>query len=206
MRAAKFLDEKSNLTSQNRLLQFAVVALVLAEAVQGVATVRALRYQRTILLPASLNHQVEFVGDRASPEYVREFARYAVGLALNVTPATASGNFEELLTLYSPRAYGTGRKTFYAMARDIEGAKVSGVFYPLKIRPEEARGRIEIEGHRKLYTDDLLVESARRTYVLRYELVDGRFQILGLVEKAEEAELEAAIQQPAPGEKEETTE
>ncbi|MDT8286870.1 MAG: TraE/TraK family type IV conjugative transfer system protein, partial [Elusimicrobiales bacterium] len=44
-------------------------------------------------------------------------ARYAVGLALNVTPATASANFEELLTLYSPRAYGSGRKTFYAMAR-----------------------------------------------------------------------------------------
>ena len=198
MRAAKYLDEKSNLTARNRLLQFAVVALVLAEAVQGVTTFRALRYQRTILIPASLNRRVEFVGDRASPEYVREFARYAVGLALNVTPATASANFEELLTLYSPRAYGTGRKTFYAMARDIEGAKVSGVFYPLKIRPEEAKGRIEIEGHRKLYTDDLLVESARKTYVLRYELVDGRFQILGLVEQAEEAELEAAIDTPEP--------
>ena len=47
------------------------------------------------------------------------------------------------------------------MARDIEGAKVSGVFYPLKIRPEEATGRIEIEGHRKLYTDDLLVEISK---------------------------------------------
>jgi conjugal transfer pilus assembly protein TraE len=206
MRAAKFLDEKSNLTSQNRLLKFAVVALVLAEAVQGAATVRALRYQRTILVPASLNRQVEFVGDRASPEYVREFARYAAGLALNVTPATASANFEELLTLYSPRAYGTGRKAFYAMARDIEGAKVSGVFYPLKIRPDEAQGRIEIEGHRKLYTDDLLVESARKTYVLRYELVDGRFQILGLVVKAEEAKLEAAIQAPESTREEETSE
>jgi len=206
MRAAKFLDEKSNLTSQNRLLKFAVVALVLVEAVQGVATVRALRYQRTILVPASLNHQVEFVGDRASPEYVREFARYAVGLALNVTPATANSNFEELLTLYAPQTYGAGRKAFYAMARDIEAAKVSGVFYPLKIRPEEAKGRIEIEGHRKLYTDDLLVESARRTYVLRYELVDGRFQILGLVVKAEEAELEAAIRASAVNPKEEAPE
>ena len=46
------------------------------------------------------------------------------------------------------------------------------------------------------------MESARKTYVLRYELVDGRFQILGLVEQAEEAELEAAIDatEPQPGE------
>ena len=204
MRAAKYLDEKRNLTSRNRLLTFAVVALVLAAAVQGIGTVRALRYQRTILVPASLNHRVEFVGDRASPEYVRELARYVSGLALNVTPATASANFEELLTLYSPKAYGAGRKAFYAMARDIESAKVSGVFYPLKIRPEEAKGRIEIEGHRKLYTDDHLAESGRKTYVLRYELADGRFQILGFVEKAEEANLEESLRASGPGSGEET--
>lgn len=193
MNMKKYLDDLGNLGAENKLLKFSVACLVMIAIVQAYATVKALGRQRTILLPPGVSSKMELSGDTANEAYLREFARYATGLALNVTPHTARGNFDELLAIYSPRTWGKGRSSLYKMAADIEMAKVSTVFFPQSIKPFEKEGRIEIAGHRNVYTEDLLVESGKKTYVFRYELVDGNFQLLGFAEKADERLLEDVI-------------
>jgi len=194
MNMKRYLDELGNLGAENKLLKFCVACLAAIAIVQAYATLKALGRQRTIILPPRVSSRLEFDGDSANDNYLREFARYATGLALNATPYTARANFDELLSIYSPKTWGAGRASLYKMASDIETAKVSTVFFPQSIKPYPNQGKIEVSGHRNVYTEDLLVESRKKTYVLRYELEDAAFQLLGFAEKADEQALEELIE------------
>ena len=199
MKLPVYLDRVSDLRSKNRLLKLSVVCLVLTQALLTYAVVQALRYQRTVLVPMRLRSATELTAGRVSEDYIRECARDVASLALNVTPGTARRNFEDLLAHYSPKTCAEGKRALYQMAKNIEDGKISGAFYPQEIAADTQAGLVRLTGHRKVFSDDLLVESAKKTYVLRYELVDGEFQLLGFAPKEQEKELEKSIREaPAP--------
>jgi len=144
---------------------------------------RAIRYQRVILIPAGLNGPVEFVEGKPSDRYIRELARRIAGLALTYSPATARGQFDELLALYAADQYPDASKAWYALASRVEESQVSNVFYLRNLIVDNTAQRLEITGDRKQFAEDRLIDTASKTFEVRYRLENGRFYLLSFLEK-----------------------
>jgi len=183
MRMDIFLQKTSNLFTENRLLKCVTLILAVAVVVNSFLVSRAIKYQRVILIPPKLSGNIEFVEGKPSDQYLRDMARRISGLAVTYSPATARSQFDELLALYAAEYYPGASKTWYALASRVEESQVSNVFYLRNLNVDNTAQRLEIIGDRKQFAEDRLIDTASKTYEIRYQLEDGRFYLVSFLEK-----------------------
>lgn len=181
MKTDFFLQKSSNLFVENRLLKFAVGVMAIAVSFNSFMTYRAVKYQRTILIPPTVTGTVEFVQGKPTKSYIKDISRRIVNLATSYSPPTARGQFEELLALYTPEAYPEAAKSWYSLAGRIEESQVSSVFYLEKIKLADSN--IEVFGNLLQFAGDVLLEKASKTYLINYRIRDGRFEMNEFKEK-----------------------
>jgi conjugal transfer pilus assembly protein TraE len=125
---------------------------------------------------------VEFVQGRPTDTYIRDMSRRIVNLAATYSPPTARAQFEELLFHYAPEAYPDASRTWYSLAGRVEESQVSSAFYPEKISVTEST--IEVFGKLTQFAGDTKLSDASKTYLIDYQVRDGRFFVLAFKEKA----------------------
>jgi conjugal transfer pilus assembly protein TraE len=177
------MQRHSNIKGENRLLKYAGAFIGIGFIANTIVTIYALEHQTTILVPPVINTKLEIVGNSASDEYIRVFGRYSMWLALNYSPATARSQFSELLTLFAPEKYAEVRKAFYVLADTVEMGHVSSVFHITRIKVDRVRNEMEVDGVRRQYANDQLIEEKERSYMIEYRVTDGRFLIGKLYEQ-----------------------
>lgn len=183
MRTKIFLQQTSNLFTENRLLKFVIVVLALAVVVNSFLVNRAVRNQRVILIPPKITGTIEFVEGKPSDQYIRDLARRMASLAATYSPATARSQFDEFLALYAPEAYPSAAKGWYALASRVEESQVSTVFYLRNLTLDYAGQRLELSGDQRQFAEDKLIEAKPKTYEARYRIEDGRFFLTSFMEK-----------------------
>lgn len=181
-----FMQKSSNLYAENRLMKFFIVVMGVAVLINTYMTYKAFNSQRTILVPPVINSKVEISGDKASDEYIKQFARYVSGLALSYNPAAARAQFAELLVLYAPEAFPAAQKTFYSLADTVEMTKVSNSFVIQKLTVDSQKHQIEMNGTNAQFAQDKKVEELPKTYLIDYRIRNGKFEILAFKEKEKE--------------------
>ncbi len=182
MKAPEFQQRSSRIFAENRLLKFMLIVLGAAVIIGNYMSYRAVKTQRTIIIPRGSTHAYTFDGYSASPEYVRDFSRDILNLAFNYTPITARSNFGQLLAEYSPEEFPSEKGRLYALADRIEANRITSAFYPYGITQGDKK--IEIQGMMRQYQDrDVLVEEVR-VIVIDYVVSDGRFFVRAINEKA----------------------
>ncbi|MDA8159180.1 MAG: type IV conjugative transfer system protein TraE [Desulfobacteraceae bacterium] len=182
MQTKVFLQQTSNLFTENRLLKFVIVVLALAVGVNSFMVSRAVRNQRVILIPPKLTGTIEFVDGKPSDQYIRDLARRLASLAATYSPATARSQFDELLAFYAPEAYPDAAKAWYALAGRVEESQVSAVFYLRDLKLDQAGQRLELSGDQRQFTEDKLIEARSKTFEIRYRIEDGRFFLTSFTE------------------------
>lgn len=182
MEAKIFVQKSSNLFVENRLLKFVVGVVGVAVVINSFMVYRAVKYQRTILIPPSMTGTVEFVQGKPTEAYIKDMSRRVVSLATTYSPPTARLQFDELLGMYAAEIYPTASKSWYSLAGRIESSQVSSVFYmeKLSISPQ---GGIEVFGNLRQFTAETELESTSKTYIIAYRIRDGRFEIMEFKEK-----------------------
>jgi conjugal transfer pilus assembly protein TraE len=184
MRLDLFMQRSSNIKGENRLLRFFVAVIGAAVIVNSFFVYTSVKHQRTVLVPAGLNSRVEVSDGNASDDYLKFITRYAAGLALNYTPATARQQFGELLSLYSPDAFPEAKKAFYGLADTVETAGVTNSFFIISIRVDRKKGVIDMTGlKRQSAQDSKVIDDVQTTYELGYGISDGRFMLTYFKEK-----------------------
>ena len=180
-----YMQRLSNVMAENRLLKLVVVVIGLAVIANCFFTFNMAKHERTILVPAGLNSRVEVTDGQASDGYLDLMTRYALGLALDYTPATARQQFGEFLTLYSPGAFPEARKAFYSLADTVETADVSSVFFIGSIKVDRTKSVLEATGVSRQFAQDgsPLGPDRQTTYEMTYRISNGRFQLTGFGEK-----------------------
>ena len=73
--------------------------------------------------------------------------------------------------------------TFYGIADTVEMGHVSSVFHITRIKIDRVRNEMEIDGLRKQYANDQLLEEKERVYIIEYRVTDGRFLMTRLFEQ-----------------------
>ena len=187
-----FLQKSSNIFAENRLLKFVVVALGIAVVINTAGLFMALNSQRVILVPPVVNSKISVSGDKASDEYLKEFARYILNLALTYNPVNARSQFSELLAVYDPAEFQTSRKELYELADKIENTKASSAFYIQSIINDTEKRRLEVTGTKKTYMVDQKAEDTLKVYLIEYRIDNGKFILVRLYEKPAQGESKGA--------------
>jgi conjugal transfer pilus assembly protein TraE len=178
----KSLSQKENYRIENRLLRFAILVIGVVVIFNSVMIVKALRYQKIVLVPQGLEAKAVITGTRLDEAYVSAIVRSMASLAFSYTPAVARRQFDELLTYYDPDAYPAGKTTFYNLAEKIEATKASAAFFPSKIIVDTDRKRVEVVGMGRQFIDDRKIEDRQKTYWIDYTVNNGRFSIVQIAE------------------------
>jgi conjugal transfer pilus assembly protein TraE len=187
-----FLQKSSNIFAENRLLKFFVVALGIAVVINTAGLFMALNSQRVILVPPTINSKISVSGDKASDEYLKEFTRYILNLALTYNPVNARSQFSELLAVYDPAEFQASRKELYELADKIENTKASSAFYIHAIVNDTEKRRLEVTGTKRTYMVDQKAEDTLKVYLIDYRFENGKFILIRLYEKPAQGESKGA--------------
>ncbi len=198
MKLSSYLNEKAKHKGENRLLKFTIVVIGIGTLLNTGVLLKALSYQRVVIVPPGLQEKTTLQGDKLDEIYVSTFVRYISSLAFSYTPATARRQFDELLLHFDPTAYPQGKTTFYNLSEKVVETQVTQVFYLHKITVNTASKKIEIEGTRRQYIDDRKVEDGKKNYYIDYTIQNGRFYILAIAESATEGVSPGHLQEAAP--------
>ncbi len=186
MRLVKYLSEKANIKAENRLLRLTVVVIGGAVLFNTFMIVKALDYQKIVLVPFGLESRAVISSVSLDEAYVSAFTRNIASLAFSYTPGTARKQFDELLLYYDPEAFPEGKKTFYNLADKITDTRASAAFFITKITIDQERKRIELIGVRRQFVDDRKIEDAQKTYWIDYKINVGKIAIMQISEAYQE--------------------
>lgn len=189
MNAKDYLQRSSSLFSQNRLLKFCFIFLSIAFCYNSVQVSKALHYQRTVLIPPKMSGEIEFLQGKPTEKYIKDMSRTIANLAGTYSPSTVRENFEALLYYYHPEFYPQASERWYSLASRAEEGLVSSVFYLEDICVGDKT--IELFGQLVQYTGSTPLENTTRTYLVDYQVEDGRFYINSIKEKALKIEANA---------------
>ncbi|MBU0991731.1 MAG: type IV conjugative transfer system protein TraE [Proteobacteria bacterium] len=178
-----YTKQSSNLFAENRLLKFVVVILTIGVVWSMVSANRALKYQRTIILPPKVDHRIEISGNAVNDDYLKMYTRYILELLLNYTPKTVQFNFNDLLSLVSPELYQELQSNLFKIVDNVEKLRITSVFYPSNIIIDQEKKYITIRGRRKQFSHFAKIEESERNYYLRYEITNGRFFLTNIQEQ-----------------------
>jgi conjugal transfer pilus assembly protein TraE len=183
----QYMNDKAKHKGENRLLKFTVLIIGIVTLINAGVMLKALGYQRVVIIPPGLQEKTTIEGNKLDEIYVSTFVRYISSLAFSYTPASARRQFDELLLHFDPSAYPQGKTTFYNLAEIIAETQLTQVFYITEITVNTETKKIEIAGTKRQYIDDRKIEDDKKTYYIEYTILNGRFFILSITESAADA-------------------
>jgi conjugal transfer pilus assembly protein TraE len=143
---------------------------------------RALRYQRTIILPPKVDDRIEITGTTVNDEYVKMYIRYTMSLMLDYQPQMVEDSFNDLLTLAAPEFFPMLKIQLHKIGESVKKLQVSSIYYIHTINVDQEKQKISVKGLRKQYTHTSLIENGKKEYEIEYRILNGRFYITDLQE------------------------
>jgi len=179
-----FENKLANLLGENKLLKLVVIVIGGSVLLMNHKLDAAMKYQRTILVPANLDHRVTITGDHASDDYVKGFARTVATLAFNYDFASVRGQFGELLGYFSSDTFPAAKQAFFSLAETIERTRLSSHFVINKpIEIDNDKQIMTITGVQRQWVESNFVDAAEKSYMVSYKVIDGRFYVTSIDEK-----------------------
>ena len=179
-----FTSKAANTFAENRMLKFTVLVLLAAVLILSVCVVTAMNKERVILVPPVINSKVMITGDSASEDYLREFTRYIINLALTYNPANARSQFSEMLAVYDPAGFPNARKELYELADKIESTRASSAFHIQSMTNNTENNQVEVLGAKMTYIGEMKADIVQTSYIVEYRFDNGKFILTRLYEKA----------------------
>ena len=183
MKFKLFTGKAANIFAENRMLKFTILVLLAAVLVLSFCVVTAMNKERVILVPPIINSKVMITGDHASDDYIREFTRYIVSLALTYNSANARNQFSELLAVYDPAGFPNARKELYELADKIETTRASSAFHIQSMTNNADKKQVEVQGAKMTYIGEMKADIVQTAYLVEYRFDNGRFILTLLYEK-----------------------
>ena len=181
-----YMEQLRNLLRQNGLLKVVVLANLGVTGVLGIMFNGALNNQKVIIIPSHLQSKIEVQGNHVSEQYLKEMTRYVLGLAVSYSASSAKNQFAELLPLFNVTVYDDTRESFEKLERKIVRNQISQIFYLSKIKFSE--NTMVVEGILRRTIKNKEVFNGKATFNIEYQIILGKFAILGLWEEKEKDE------------------
>jgi conjugal transfer pilus assembly protein TraE len=140
--------------------------------------------ERTIVVPANLEHPFWISSQAVSAPYLNEMSRYFAMLRLNVTPETATNQQEALLQFTDPSFYGAFKNTLVAERDTLVAHHIALAFYPVAVTPDAQHLSAKVTGDLVTFLGETPLPAKRVSYRLSFRLSDSRLMIAEFKELA----------------------
>jgi type IV conjugative transfer system protein TraE len=178
MNYKKYLDIKSNLIKDNRLLKSAIMMMAIATIISSVASYRALNHSRTIIVPAGADKPFEVSDTKMDENGVRMFTRQVFDLSLNYSPASAKERFSDLLSMVHTRYYDKFKDELDQQLATIARMNIVSTYIPENIQLNATDQKIKVRGQRRRTTFGKEMDDGIEEWTLDYEVTESNFKII----------------------------
>lgn len=173
-----YMDLKSNLLRNNRLLKLCIVVFALSSMVSSVTAYRSLNYVRTSYIPMGYaNQPINFTDTTINESGAKIYSRYLFDLILNYTPSSAREKFTEAIPLIHTRYYNEINEELMQKLETIERLRLVSSFQIEEIKINKQGKAIRVKGLRTRHTYGKKVDELVEEWELRYVIVDANFKI-----------------------------
>lgn len=177
----RYINETSNLWSENRLLKALLLVLTLLFLVDIAVGISNRHSLRTVVVPFGAENDLQIVGNEPSERYLKAMARNIATLFGTFTAGSVEAQYDELLRFVHPSKYADVRGEFRNLVKQISAfPTIAFAMYPRADLPLKAfETRMDVPVTRIRY----LGRTARREEgILRvdYAVEGGRFWITAL--------------------------
>ena len=146
----RYLQGSANLFEENRLLKVAIAGMFGVTAVLGVVIYTTNQNARTIIVPFGATGDLHVSGNKPSEAYIVAMTRNIVALSGTWSAYSADRQFQELLGLAHPSAYGAMRDSLNAVLDELANNPTLSIATYIRGDREGARHRRrdpQIPGH-----------------------------------------------------------
>jgi type IV conjugative transfer system protein TraE len=178
MNYKKYLDIRSNLIKDNRLLKSVIMMLAIATVISSVASYRALNHSRTIIVPAGANRPFEVSDTRMDENGVKMFTRQVFDLGLNYSPTSAKERFSDLLSMVHTRYYDKLKDELDKQLATIDRMNIVSTYIVENIRLNATDKKVKVRGQRRRTTFGKEMDDGIEEWTLDYEIMDSNFKII----------------------------
>jgi conjugal transfer pilus assembly protein TraE len=185
----RYLQGSSNLFEENRLLKFAIAGLFGITAVLGAVVYSSNQNQRTVIIPFGAGGDLYVTGNRPSPGYLRTITRNIVAMAGTYSAYSADPQFQELLSLAHPSAYGALRDSLNNILDELAtNPTLSIATYIRPDQPVTTTASEILVPVEKVRVIGGVIRKFRGNLRIRFAVENGRFWLTGLTEENFSAE------------------
>ena len=162
MKLCQFLESWRIVQAENRLHRIVLLGLIVTN---GLSALAALRTERAVVLvPPSLDKEVEITRNTASSELKESWGLYLAELLGNVTPTNADFIGKAITPLLSAELY---RSVMDALSEQVNALKIDRVatsFKPRLVTYEQEAGTVFVTGELTTQGPNAKAETKNRTY------------------------------------------
>ena len=176
----------SNMIRNNFIFIFWGIIISASIIFLGFKIDRAMRYQRTIIMPDYIARKIVITDDHVPLELIEEYTEKMCGYAFNFTPATARDRFGKLIQYFHPDDFPSAKQSFYELAETVERTKVSSSFVinrPIEVDTEKMV--ITVSGTTRMWVEGKFLPVDDKTYLIAYTISKGLFQLKTIDEKVQ---------------------
>lgn len=133
--------------------------------------------ERTIIIPATLNRELEFVDNKMSVSYLEEMTAFFANLLLDLTPQNITYKSKQLLKYVEPSSYHTIEKYFLEEVEKHNKYNLATSFTLLEIKVAPETLTAEIRGVLQAKFSETESEQQNVTYKIHYKNSGSRLLI-----------------------------
>jgi conjugal transfer pilus assembly protein TraE len=177
MNYKKYLSKFDKIQASNKVLTLFVFIIGGLVVINIFVTISIATNEKTVLVPMGLNAKAEISENKADLQYLRQSARYVLGLLLNYSPATVKPQYEELLLVYDSESYPAARTRLFNLADAVKTSQISSIFMPQTFSVDQSNSWLKVQGARKIYKDDRTSTNTMETYQIFYKIKGSTFYV-----------------------------
>ena len=177
-----FLDGRSNLFAENRLLKAGFVVLLVMQVLSWSQLRTLASQQRETLIPLTYAGPMQISVSSAGDEYLLGMTRHVLDLVGNYTAATARKQFSELLRLFPPETYGEAEGNFKRLADMIERYSTVASRVTMVGDPKTDGSTIVVQAIKERLVNGVPTTHIETRFQITYAIRNGRFWVLSIDE------------------------
>lgn len=135
------------------------------------------RTHRETIVPPEINKSFWVEDKHVSASYLEQMGLYVLMNALNVTPATADYQMQQLLKLASPRAYGPMEASLKRQVDRLRRDKVSTAVGVTGISVDEAKQAVYYDVVLSTMVSDKSVSQVPKKFEISFSMSQGRIRL-----------------------------
>jgi len=176
MKIELFMQKTSNLFTENRLLRFILIGLVIYEGISYFTLREALNHTKTHII-TQCNSEIWFTGEEVSDKYLDDIATYIVGLLGTTTVDTIERNTAKVRALVHPKNIKSVAEKLGKWRTLVKNNPRHSYFLSTPTVSKKGSNSIIVRGVQIRLLSGQVMERANVSYEISYKIENGRFWI-----------------------------